>query len=133
MPVQGIRGAIDVEHDQPEEILAATRELLEAILLANPALKSVDLAGVFFTLTPDLCSVHPAKAARQLGWEAVPLICAQEIPVPDSLLRCVRVMLLWNTDLAQAQVRHVYLRGAKALRPDWLDVDEHEDLEAKAS
>jgi len=118
MPVRGIRGAIDVINDQPEEVLAATRELLEAILLANPALKPADLASVLFTVTDDLQSVYPAQAARQMGWGDVPLICAREIPVPGGLPRCVRVLLHWNTDLGQAEVRHVYLRGAVSLRPD---------------
>ncbi len=118
MPVRGIRGAIDVMNDQPEAVLAAARELLEAILLANPALKPADLASVLFTVTDDLQSVYPAQAARQMGWGNVPLMCAREIQVPGGLPRCVRVLLHWNTDLEQAEVRHVYLRGAVSLRPD---------------
>ena len=118
MPVRGIRGAIDVDSDQPDEILSATRELLEAILLANPSLKTTDLASVLFTVTEDLHSVFPAQAARQSGWGDVPLMCGLEIPVPGSLPRCIRVLLHWNTELLQAEVRHVYLRGARALRPD---------------
>jgi chorismate mutase len=118
MPVRGIRGAIDVVNDSPEAVLAAARELLEAILLANPALKPADLASVLFTVTDDLQSVYPAQAARYLGWGNVPLMCAREIQVPGGLPRCVRVLLHWNTDLGQADVRHVYLRGAVSLRPD---------------
>jgi chorismate mutase len=118
MPVRGIRGAIDVINDQPEAVLAAARELLEAILLANPALKPADLASVLFTVTDDLQSVYPAQAARQMGWGNVPLMCAREIPVPGGLPRCVRVLLHWNTGLGQTEVRHVYLRGAVSLRPD---------------
>ncbi len=118
MPVRGIRGAIDVINDQPEAVLAAARELLEAILLANPALKPADLASVLFTVTDDLQSVYPAQAARQMGWGDVPLMCAREIPVPGGLPCCVRVLLHWNTDLSQTEVRHIYLRGATALRPD---------------
>jgi chorismate mutase len=118
MPVRGIRGAIDVRKDQPEEILAATRALLEAILLANPALVPADLASVLFTTTEDLNSVYPAQAARQMGWGDVPLMCAREIPVPGSLPRCVRVLLLWNTDRMQSDIQHCYLRGASSLRPD---------------
>jgi chorismate mutase len=125
MPVRGIRGAIDVISDQPEEILTATRELLEAILLANPALKPADLASVLFTVTGDLQSTYPAQAARQMGWKEVPLMCGCEIPVPGSLPRCVRVLLHWNTNLAQADVRHIYLRGAVALRPDLKSPSEH--------
>jgi chorismate mutase len=118
MPVRGLRGAINVSQDQAEEVLAATQELLEAILLANPALKPADLASVLFTVTDDLQSVYPARAARQMGWRDVPLMCAREIPVPGGLPRCIRVLLHWNTDLAQGEIRHVYLRGAASLRPD---------------
>lgn len=125
MPVRGIRGATDASHDQAEEVLAATQELLEAILLANPALKPADLASVLFTVTDDLQSVYPAQAARQIGWRDVPLMCAREIPVPGGLPRCIRVLLHWNTDLAQADVRHVYLRGAASLRPDLTAPLEH--------
>src|SRR5512139_1292298 len=98
MPVRGIRGAIDVVNDSPENVLSAVCELLEAILLANPALKPADLASVLFTVTDDLLSVFPAQAARQMGWGDVPLMCAREIPVPGGLPRCVRVLLHWNTD-----------------------------------
>ena len=118
MPVRGIRGAIDVNSDQPEEILSATRELLEAIMLANPALQTAELASVLFTVTDDLHSAYPAQAARQMGWGEVPLMCGREMDVLSGLPRCVRVLLHWNTDLAQTDIRHVYLRGAAALRPD---------------
>ena len=118
MPVRGIRGAITVTQDHPEEILAATRELLKAIVQRNPSLQLNDLISGFFTLTPDLRSVHPAKAARSLGWDQVPLICAVEIDVPGSLPNCIRVLLHWNTSIGQQAINHVYLREAAALRPD---------------
>ncbi|MBT3389666.1 MAG: chorismate mutase [Chloroflexi bacterium] len=118
MPVRGIRGAITVDEDHPEAILAATQELLEKIGVSNPALRVSDLASVWFTLTADLRSVFPAKAARQLGWTDVPLMCAQEILVPGSLPRCVRVLIHWNTGLPQNEIRHIYLREAAQLRPD---------------
>jgi chorismate mutase len=118
MPVQGIRGAAVAESDQPEAILAATRDLLRAILKANPALQTADLASVIFTVSPDLSSAYPAQAARQLGWSNVPMLCMQEIPVPGGLAHCVRVLLHWNTDLAQGSIRHVYLGAAATLRPD---------------
>ena len=117
--VRGIRGATVVSQDAPDEILSATRELLEAILQANPTLRPSDLASAWFTLTDDLCSVYPARAARELGWVNVPLMCAQEIPVPGSLARCIRVLLHWNTDLSQEEIHHVYLREAAGLRPEW--------------
>ncbi len=118
MPVRGIRGATVVEHDDIEEVLAATRELLSALLKANPSLNPSDLASAFFTVTGDLCSAYPARAARQLGWDDVPLMCTLEIPVPGGLPRCIRVLLHWNTNLPQAAVRHVYLGAAASLRPD---------------
>jgi chorismate mutase len=118
MPVRGIRGATAVENDDPEEILAATRELLTTVLRANASLQPEDIASALFTVTDDLRSAYPARAARDLGWTHVPLMCAQEIPVQDSLPRCIRILLHWNTDLPQSAIRHVYLRAATRLRPD---------------
>ncbi len=118
MPVRGIRGATTICDDNADAIRLATRELLLAISAANPTLRPEDIASVFFTLTGDLHAAYPAQAARELGWEEVPLMCAQDIPVPGSLACCIRVMILWNTELAQKDVRHVYLREAVKLRPD---------------
>lgn len=121
MSLRGIRGAITVRQDQPEEVLEATRELLEAILQANPQLNADDLASAIFTVTEDLVSVYPARAARQMGWTSVPLMCMREIPVPNGLPRCIRVLLHWNTDLPQNTIQHVYLKEAVQLRPDLTD------------
>lgn len=118
MPVRAIRGAITVEQNEAELILSATRRLLESILSRNPSLQTDDLVSALFTLTPDLNAVFPALAARQLGWTQVPMMCAQEIPVPGALPRCIRVLLHWNTSLSLAQVHHVYLEEAVRLRPD---------------
>jgi chorismate mutase len=118
MSLRGVRGATTAAQDQAEEILSATRELMEAILQANPALQPEDIASVIFTTTADLRAVYPARAARELGWTEVPLMCAQEIPVPEGLPRCIRVLLHWNTELPQVAIRHVYLREAVRLRPD---------------
>ena len=118
MPVRGIRGAIDVSVDEPEEILRATRALLEALLEVNPTLQPQDLASVIFTVSPDLSSVYPAEAARQMGWIEVPLLCTREIPVPGGLPRIVRVLAHWNTELPQIAINHVYLGAAGRLRPD---------------
>jgi chorismate mutase len=118
MPVRGIRGANAVQADTAEEILSATRHLLEAILRANSAIQPEDIASIFFTVTPDLTAVHPAKAARDIGWTHVPLMCATEIPVPGSLPLCIRVLVHWNTELPQSAIRHVYLGAATKLRPD---------------
>ncbi|PWH16599.1 MAG: chorismate mutase [Anaerolineae bacterium] len=118
MTTRGIRGAITVEADQPELILAATRELLEAILQANAGMTPADIASAFFTVTADLSSTFPAQAAREMGWSQVPMMCAREIPVPGSLPRVIRVMVHWNTDRHQNEIVHVYLREAVRLRPD---------------
>lgn len=118
MPVRGIRGATVVEANLAEQIFGATRELLLAILRANPALQTDDIASVFFTATQDLNAAFPAKSARDLGWDLVPLFCAQEIAVPGSLPLCIRVLLLWNTDLPASAIHHVYLGAAASLRPD---------------
>jgi chorismate mutase len=118
MVVRGIRGAITVTEDFPEVISSATRELLQAILSVNPELHASDLACVFFTLTEDLNSVFPAEGARELGWSQVPMLCSREIAVPGSLPKCLRVLLLWNTDLPQEEIQHVYLKEAQVLRPD---------------
>jgi chorismate mutase len=97
--------------------LQATRQLLERIVEAN-GIQVADIASAFFTATPDLRSAFPAKAARDLGWHDVALLDAQEIPVPGSLPRCVRVLVHWNTDRPQSAIQHIYLAGAASLRPD---------------
>lgn len=118
MPMRGVRGATTVTADEPALILAATQELLNALRAANPALQLEDIASAFFTLSPDLSAAYPARAAREMGWDGVPMMCACEIPVPGGLPGCIRVLLHWNTDLPQAAVRHVYLKAAASLRPD---------------
>ncbi len=118
MSVRGIRGATVVECDEPTAIWVATRELLMEIQTANPSLNTVDLASIWFSATPDLKSAYPAAAARQMGWTDVPLMCVQEMAVPDSLAHCIRVLLHWNTELPQEAVRHVFLGEAATLRPD---------------
>lgn len=117
MTTRGIRGATTVASNQEDSILAATRELLQEIVSANYILAE-DLAAVFFTVTDDLDAAFPAKAARMLGWQQVPLLDAREIPVPGSLPRCIRVLLLWNTDTPQTEIVHVYLGEARCLRTD---------------
>jgi chorismate mutase len=118
--VRGVRGATVVGEDNPEAIQTATRELLQAIMTANPDLKVEDLASAFFTVTDDLKSTYPALAARQLGWVQVPMLCAREIPVPNGMPRCIRILLHWNTTLSQEDIQHVYLGAAASLRPDLL-------------
>lgn len=118
MHMRGIRGATTIKRDNPVEILSATKELLMAILEGNPTLKPEDMASAIFTVTEDIVSGFPAKAAREIGWTLVPLICMREIPVPDSLPLCIRVLIHWNTDLSQSGINHIYLGEARKLRPD---------------
>ena len=118
MPIRGIRGATTVTADQPDLILQATRELLEAILAENEGLQTEDVASAIFTVTDDLTSTFPAQGARQMGWGLVPMMCAREIPVPGSLPRVIRVLVHWNTEISQSEIKHVYLRDAVKLRPD---------------
>ena len=118
MTCRGIRGAITVDANQQESILAATRELLTRIVEAN-GLDVDDIASAIFTATSDLDAAPPARAAREMGWTSVPLLCMQEMAVAGALARCIRVLIHWNTDLPQDRIHHVYLGGARVLRPDW--------------
>lgn len=119
MAVRGIRGATSVATDEKSEVLSATRELLVELLKANGLENEFDeIVSVIFTTTRDLTSAFPAEAARAIGMSTVPLLCASEIPVADSLPRCIRVLLHVNTEKSQAQMAHVYMRDAKKLRPD---------------
>lgn len=114
---RGVRGATTVEANTREEILTATRQLLALMIRAN-GIEGADVASAIFSLTRDLDAEFPALAARQLGWLDVPLLCTYEVDVPGSLRRCVRVLLHWNTDKPQDQIRHVYIKEAVKLRPD---------------
>ncbi len=116
--IRAIRGAISVEANTKEAISNATVVLLCKILEENNLTKE-NVESAIFTLTHDLNADFPARSARvQLGWDEVSMICTQEIPVPDSLKMCLRVMLGVYTNLAKNEVRHVYLGGAAKLRPD---------------
>lgn len=106
-----------MEQDSSEEILTATRELLLAIIAAN-AIDPEDIASALFTTTPDLTAEYPARAARQLGWGAVPLLGATEMQVGGGLPRCIRVLVHVNTATKPSRIKHIYLRDARALRPD---------------
>lgn len=118
MPIRGIRGATTVPADDPKLILQSTRELLEQILKENEGMNPEDVASALFTVTDDLASTFPAQGAREMGWGLVPMLCAREIPVPGSLPRVIRILVHWNTEVAQNEVTHVYLRDAVKLRPD---------------
>jgi chorismate mutase len=117
MACRGVRGATTVERNEREEILTATRQLL-ALMLRQNQIKPEDVASAIFTTTPDIDAEFPALAARQLGLLDVPLLCGHEMAVPGSLTLCVRILLHWNTDKAQSEIQHVYIREAQRLRPD---------------
>lgn len=116
--LRGIRGATTVERDDADEILTATRELLEEMIRLNQIDDFDVIASIFFTTTPDLHATFPAEGARALGMTLVPLLCFQEIPVEGRLQRCIRVLMQVNTPKGQNDMRHVYLREARSLRPD---------------
>ena len=118
MATRGIRGATTIESDTKDNLLSATKELLDAILHANPSLRPEEIASAFFTVTEDIVSAYPALAARQMGWDQVPLMCAHEISVEGGLPLCIRVLIHWNTDKTQSEIKHVYQRDARQLRPD---------------
>lgn len=116
----GIRGATRVDENTDVAIYAATRELLTDVIQAN-SLEEDNVAAVYFTVTPDLNAAYPAAAARQLGWNNTALMCATEIPVPGSLSRCVRIMVLYNTEKSKQDIVNVYLHGTEVLRMHGLD------------
>jgi chorismate mutase len=119
MATRGIRGATTVDANSAADIRERTLELLRVLVESN-GLDPGDVASATFTVTGDLDAEFPALAVRSLpGWADVPLLCAREIPVPGALERCVRVLLHWNTDRPQSDVRHAFLRGARSLRPAW--------------
>ena len=117
MMVRGIRGATTADANTREAILAAANELLEAVIEANGVQRD-HIASVFFTTTPDLNAEYPAVAAREAGWLDVPLLCGHEMNVPGSLPMCLRVLLHVNKEKSPKELAHIYLRGAKVLRPD---------------
>jgi chorismate mutase len=119
METRGLRGATTVGRNEAAAIRERTLELL-GILVEQNGVRPDQLASAIFSVTDDLDADFPALAARSLeGWEEVPLLCVREIPVPGSLGRCIRILLLWNTDRPQGAIRHAFLRGARSLRPAW--------------
>ena len=117
---RGIKGATTVERNTREDILAATTELLQLMVEHND-IDPDDVASALFTTTADLNAEFPAVAARRIGWTEVPLCCAHELDVPGSLRMCLRILLHINTDKAARDIVHIYVRGAKVLRPDLVE------------
>ncbi len=113
----GIRGAITAAKDTEEEIMSNTMELLKKVIELN-SLAHERITAVFFSCTKDLSSAYPAKAARQMGFTDIPLMCFQEMHVENSLSKCIRLCLFYDGDIAVKEVKHVYLKEATELRPD---------------
>ena len=112
---RGIRGATTADANTDEAIYSATRDMLQELINLNGIVQE-QVAAAYFTVTPDLNAAFPAAAARQLGWNAVARMCSTEIPVPDSLGHCIRVMILYNTEKSQRDMVNVYLKGTDVLR-----------------
>ena len=112
---RGIRGATTADENSREAILSATRELV-GLLIEKNGIQKEDIASAFFTTTPDLNVEFPAIAARQLGWTEQALLCGHEMNVPESLQRCIRVLVLVNTEKRADEIAHVYIKGARDLR-----------------
>jgi chorismate mutase len=117
MRLRAARGAIRVPSDDGETLLASTERLLSSMLRGNE-IETEDLVSIMFTATEDLRSVFPAEAARRMGLGRVPLLCAQEIPVPGAMPSVVRILVHFHSERSLDEVAHVYLDGAESLRDD---------------
>ena len=117
MAVRAIRGAVQLDSDERAHMLTSVAELVSAILERNE-LAVDDLISIVFTATPDLHSEFPAVGARDIGITDVPLLCAQEIDVAGAMPRVIRILAHAETERGKADIQHVYLRGAVALRKD---------------
>jgi len=116
--MRGFRGATTVENNDEKEILTETKKLLLQMIESNH-IEPASISHVFFSVTEDLNACFPAKVSRQIeGWKYVPVMCMREIDVPNSLPKCIRVMLVASTELQQDEIQHIFLNNAVQLRPD---------------
>lgn len=115
--VRAVRGATTVESNSVAEIIDETKALLLKIIEKNDIVQE-NVASVIFSMTEDLDAAFPAVAARQIGWSDIALMCTNEVNVPGSLKKCIRVLMHFNTEKKNSEIKHVYLKAAKALRPD---------------
>ena len=116
--VRGVKGATPTDGTTADDVLAATEQLLKALIEAN-GIDQDDVAAVQFSTSPDLVAEFPAVAARErFDWNDVPLMCGHEMARPGALERCIRILIFWNTDKAQNEITHAYLNNAAKLRPD---------------
>lgn len=115
--VRAVRGAISVEENSEESILEATRVLLEMLLKENDIAVD-DLISAIFSVTRDLNAAFPAAAAREMGWQQVPMLCCNEVEVPGALPRCIRVLLHFYSTKKNQELKPIYLKEAARLRED---------------
>ncbi len=115
MRCRGIRGATTVDENTKEAIIEGTKELLQKIIDANQ-IDVEEVSCVFFTTTPDLNAEFPALAARKLGWTQSALLCGHEMNVPESLQKCIRILIQYNTEKSAGELVHVYIKGAENIR-----------------
>lgn len=115
--LRGVRGATTVERNEREEIFANVAELL-ALIVEENKIDIEDIGAVIFSSTPDINAAFPAAGARAMGWSEVPLFGTLEIDNPEGVARCIRVLILWNTEVPQKEIKHLYLKGASVLRRD---------------
>jgi len=115
--VRGLRGATTVDEDTVEQVTQRSQELILRLMERN-SLTEDDIVSVLFTATADVTSVFPATAIREIGFGAVPLLCAAEIAVPGAMAHCIRVLLHVHTTKTRDEIHHVYLHGAQGLRDD---------------
>jgi chorismate mutase len=115
---RGIRGATTAKANTAEDILEATDQMMRALIALNE-LRPEDVVSAIFTTTVDLTATFPALAAREIGWLEVPLMCSHEMNVPGALQKCVRVLLHVNTTKSPSEIKHVYLKDSRQLRPEW--------------
>ncbi|MEW8970805.1 chorismate mutase [Mesobacillus jeotgali] len=116
--IRGVRGAITVKDNDEQEIISAAERLLKEAISSNDIAPN-DVASIFISATDDIDAAFPARALRNLdGWTYVPVMCMQELSVPGSLQKCIRIMVHFNTEKTQKEIQHIYLEEAAGLRPD---------------
>lgn len=121
--VRAIRGATTVKNNTKEEILDATSELVQEIMERNGITRE-NIISIIFSVTSDLDAAFPATAARQMGFDRVAMLSTYEMDVPDSLRKCIRVLIHIQTDKKNDELAYVYLKEARKLRPDIIQQNE---------
>ncbi|MCK8816919.1 chorismate mutase [Natroniella sulfidigena] len=120
MKVRGVRGATTVKENTEEDILEATRELLQEMIKDNE-IKEEDIASIFFSMTSELDQAFPAVAAREIGLTDTPLLCTKELEIEGALKKCIRILIHYNTSKELTEINHIYLREAESLRLDLVE------------